>query len=177
MIPHQMNQLAFFKQPAPAQTQQEPRLSPELLAKIRRSSEEFLLAVNYVNDVKYERLLDVPTEAMKAARAFISPKRYENKLMTVAAASPVLTYKPYRRTSEVSRRRRRVTLLLNRIRKQEPLFFFERVQAKLVSNPEYYGVCVLGSDGICSINPSQRLRWRKTERAIARENELRRYGE
>lgn len=171
-----MNQLKLFKQPAPVSPQQKSRLAPELLAKMRQEGQTFLLAVNYVNDSRYQRLVDASTEAMKAARAFLTPKRKEAAL-TIAAATPSKPCKPYRRTSEISRRRRRVTMLLKRIRQKEPLFFFERVQEKIVSNPEYYGACILESERVCSVNPGQRLQWRTTDRAIARENALRRQGE
>lgn len=169
-----MNQLTLLKPVTPPQPSS--GLNPDLLAKMRQGSEIFLLAVNYVNDTQYRRLTDAPTEALKVARAFITPVRSE-VTESVAVSVPTQLYKPYRRTSEISRCRRRITLMLNRVRKQEPLFFFERVQSKLINNPEYYGVCVLSSDGICSINPGQRLGWQRTDRAIARENELRKQGE
>ena len=152
-----------------------PQLAPELIARIRQDSEAFLLAVNYVNDTRYRRLTDVPTEAMQAARAFLTP--VQDEATPPAAPAPVAPCKPYRRTSEVSRCRRRITLLFKRVRQQEPLFFFERIQEKTADNPEYYGVCIIESEGICAVNPGQRLQWQATDRAITRENELRRLGE
>ncbi|NJM99735.1 MAG: hypothetical protein HC800_23660 [Phormidesmis sp. RL_2_1] len=63
-----------------------------------------------------------------------------------------------------------------RILQKTPLFFFEEYQAKLVENPEYYGVCVVVQEGICNVNPGQRLGWLARDRAIQRENEMRAQG-
>ena len=147
-------QLALLTIPAPPKPK--PQLGTDFLAQVRQESQLFLLAVNYVNDTRYKRLKDAPTKALQSARAFLTPVRDEATPL-VAASAPAAPCKPYRQASEISRRRRRVTLMLNRVRQKEPLFFFERVQAKIIDNPEYYGACILESEGICSVNPGQRL--------------------
>jgi hypothetical protein len=76
-----------------------------------------------------------------------------------------------RQRSLLTKQRTRLTRLRTRILRQAPLFFFEQLQEKLAENPEYYGVCII--EGICRINPRQRLGWLAQQKAIARENELR----
>ena len=169
-------QLSLLKEPTKAQPPVcKTKISGGLLESIRRESLTFLIAVNYVNDSMYSRLRDVPTAAMKSTRDFLSPCIESEKQAddTRTKSKSVKLLKP---AAEVTKQRRRTTLMLKRIVKKEPLFFFASVQSKLTKNPEYYGVCILPTEKCCAVNPGQRLGWIARQGAIERENALRRKG-
>lgn len=132
----------------------------------------FQAAIRYATGIYYLRIADAPTTAFIAARKVLSPGFLEQR--SVPAPQPGAPEKPYRQQSLTTKQRTRLTRLRTRILRQAPLFFFEQYQAKLVENPEYYGVCII--DSVCNINPGQRLGWIAQEKAIQRENELRAQG-
>ena len=132
----------------------------------------FQAAIRYATGIYYPRIADAPTSAFIAARKVLSPGFPERR--SVPAPQPSAPEKPYRQRSLLTKQRTRLTRLRTRILRQAPLFFFEQYQAKLIENPEYYGICVL--DDICNINPGQRLGWIAQGKAIQRENELRAQG-
>ena len=132
----------------------------------------FQAAIRYATGIYYPRIADAPTTAFIAARKVLSPGFFEQR--PVPAPQPGAPEKPYRQRSLLTNQRTRLTRLRTRILRQAPLFFFEQYQAKLAENPEYYGVCIV--NGVCNINPSQRLGWIAHEKAIQRENELRAQG-
>ena len=133
----------------------------------------FQAAIHYTTGIYYPRIADAPTSAFIAARKILSPEFYQQQPVSehLRSSEP---QKPYRQRSLLTKQRTRLTRLRARILRQAPLFFFEQYQAKLVENPEYYGICVL--DDICNINPGQRLGWIAQGKAIQRENELRAQG-
>lgn len=169
-------QLSLLKESTKAQLPvSKTNISGALLESIRRESLTFLIAVNYVNDSMYSSLRDVPTAAMKITRDFLSP-RTEPEQQADDARPLSKSVKLLKPVAEVTKQRRRTTLMLKRIVKKEPLFFFARVQSKLIENPEYYGVCILPTEKSCAVNPGQRLGWIARQGAIERENALRRNG-
>ena len=129
----------------------------------------FQAAIRYATGTYYSRIADAPTSAFIAARQVLSPGFFERQPIPIK--QPSTPEKPYRQRSLLTKQRTRLTRLRTRILSKTPLFFFEQYQAKLVENPEYYGVCII--EGICNINPGQRLGWIAQAQAIARENELR----
>ena len=132
----------------------------------------FQAAIRYATGIYYPHIADAPTSAFIAARKVLSPGFSEQR--AVLAPQPSAPEKPYRQRSPLTKQRTRLTRLRTRILRQAPLFFFEQYQAKIAENPEYYGVCII--DGVCNINPGQRLGWIAQEKAIQRENELRTQG-
>jgi len=133
----------------------------------------FQAAIRYATGIYYPRIADAPTSAFIAARKVLSPGFYEPQPVSEHLCSST-PQKPYRQQSLLTKQRTRLTRLRTRLLIKTPLFFFEAYQEKLSENPEYYGVCVI--EGLCHINPGQRLGWIAQERAIARENELRAQG-
>jgi hypothetical protein len=133
----------------------------------------FQAAIRYATGVYYPRIADAPTSAFIAARKVLSLGFYEQQPVSeyLRSSEP---QKPYGQQSLLTKQRTRLTRLRSRILSKMPLFFFEQYQEKLAENPEYYGVCII--DGICNINPGQRLGWAAQEQAIQRENELRAEG-
>ena len=134
----------------------------------------FQSAIRYATGIYYPRIADAPTSAFIAARQVLSPGFFERQPIPIKP--PSTPEKPYRQRSLLTKQRTRLTRLRTRILSKTPLFFFEQYQAKLVENPEYYGVCIVAHEGTCHINPGQRLGWIAQEKAIARENELRAQG-
>ena len=134
----------------------------------------FQAAIRYATGIYYPRIADAPTSAFIAARKVLSPGFFERQ--PIPLKPPSTPEKPYRQRSLLTKQRTRLTRLRTRILSKTPLFFFEQYQAKLVENPEYYGVCIVTHEGACNINPGQRLGWIAQEKAIARENELRAQG-
>lgn len=132
----------------------------------------FQAAIRYATGIYYPRIADASTSAFIAARKILSSGFYEPR--SVPAERPSAPEKPYRQRSLLTKQRTRLTRLRTRILHQTPLFFFEQYQAKVAENPEYYGVCII--EGICRINPGQRLGWIVQQKAIDRENELREYS-
>ena len=130
----------------------------------------FQAAIRYATGIYYPRIADAPTSAFIAARKVLSPGFFEQPSVP-AQLRHSAPEKPYRQQSLLTKQRTRLTRLRSRILRSTPLFFFEQYQAKLTENPEYYGVCII--EGICNINPGQRLGWIAQAQAIARENELR----
>ena len=135
----------------------------------------FQVAIRYATGLYFPRIADAPTPAFIAARKVLSPGFLEKPpaLTRLQSTEP---QKPYKQRSLLTKQRTRATRLKMRILRKTPLFFFEQYQQAIVENPEYYGVCVLESEGVCCINPGQRLGWLAQEKAIARENELRAQG-
>lgn len=133
----------------------------------------FQAAIRHATGVCYPRISDASTSAFIAARKVLSPGFYEQQPASeyLRSSEP---QKPYRQQSLLTRQRNRVSRLRTRLLRKTPLFFFEEYQDKLSENPEYYGVCII--DGICNINPGQRLGWAAQEQAIQRKNELRAEG-
>ncbi len=133
----------------------------------------FQAAIRYVTGLYYPRIADAPTSAFIAARKVLSPGFFEQP--PVEAQQPSVPEKPYRQQSQLTKQRTRLTRLRTRILCKTPLLFFEEYQQKLTENPEYYGICII--EGVCNINPGQRLGWIAQQKVIERENELRGYGE
>ncbi|NJM99928.1 MAG: hypothetical protein HC800_24810 [Phormidesmis sp. RL_2_1] len=129
----------------------------------------FEAAIRYATGIYYPRIADAPTSAFIAARKVLSSGFYEPR--SLPAERPSAPEKPYRQRSLLTKQRTRLSRLRSRILHQAPLFFFEHYQAKVAENPEYYGVCII--EGICRVNPGQRLGWIAQAQAIDRENELR----
>ena len=133
----------------------------------------FRAAIRYATDIYYVRIADAPTSAFIAARRVLSPSFFEQPTASAQLQSSQLE-KPYKQRSQLTKQRTRLTRLRTRIWRKTPLLFFEQYQEKIAENPEYYGVCIIGS--ICHINPGQRLGWLAQEKAITRENKLRAKG-
>lgn len=132
----------------------------------------FQAAIRYATGLYYPRIADAPTSAFIAARGVLSPGFFERQPAPAQRSST--PEKPYRQRSLLTKQRTRLTRLRTRILRKTPLFFFEEYQEKLAENPEYYGICII--EGICNVNPGQRLGWLAQERAIQRENEMRAQG-
>lgn len=131
----------------------------------------FQAAIRYATGIYYHRIADAPTSAFVAARRILSPGFLERAVLQEQL--PSIPEKPYRQRSQLTKQRTRLTRLRTRILCKTPLFFFEEFQQKVAKNPEYYGVCIIDSEGVCSINPGQRLGWIAQQKAIERENKLR----
>jgi hypothetical protein len=129
----------------------------------------FQAAIRYATGIYYPHVADAPTSAFIAARKVLSPGFFERQPIPIN--QPRAPEKPYRQRSLLTKQRTRLSRLRTRILRQAPLFFFEQYQEKLALNPEYYGVCII--EGLCHINPGQRLGWIAQAQAIARENGLR----
>lgn len=152
-------------------------LSDRFLACTRKDSEEFLICVNYVNGTKYKDLRNVPIGPLRATRSFLSPGFYQPAPDPMTAPLlPPSEVKLYKVKPTITKQRSRCTKALNKLKKRLSLFWIDEAQSKLLTNPEYYGICVLPCEKVCSINPGQRLGWAAHERAIERENELRKRG-
>lgn len=135
------------------------------------------MQMNYVNDTRYRRLAEAPISALKATREFLTPSFYAAAPDPMAAPLlPLNQVKLYKTKSQVTKQRSRCTKTINKLKKGLPMFWIEETQSKLLTNPEYYGICILPSERVCSINPGQRLGWIDQANAIARENELRKRG-
>lgn len=131
----------------------------------------FQAAIRYSTDVYYQRIADAPTSAFIAARRVLSPGFFEQAVFKEQL--PIASEKPYRQRSPLTKQRTRLTRLRTRVLSNTPLFFFDELQQKVAENPEYYGVCIISSEGVCSINPGQRLGWIAQQKATARENKFR----
>lgn len=129
----------------------------------------FQAAIRYATDIYYPRIADAPTSAFIAARSILSPGFFERAI--VQKQPPSIPEKPYRQRSQLTKQRTRLARLRTRILRKTPLFFFEELQQKIAENPEYYGVCII--EGVCRMNPGQRLGWIAQQKAIERENRLR----
>jgi hypothetical protein len=129
----------------------------------------FQAAIRHAIGLHYPCLADAPTSAFIVARKLLSPGFHKQRSALAQRSSA--SEKPYRKRSQFTKQRTRLTRVRTRILRQALLFFFEQFQEKLAENPEYYGVCII--EGICRINPGQRLGWLAQQRAIARENKFR----
>jgi hypothetical protein len=172
-----MTQLLLLeKSPAPPQAQARS-LDNSFYAVMRKEARDFLICLNYVNGTRYAHFSQAPLSALKATRAFLSPGFYAPKPdPMLQPLLPTSEVKLYKTKTALTKQRTRCTKVLNKLKKTIPLFWIEEAQAKLLTNPEYYGLCVLPAEQLCSINPGQRLGWITTESAIARENEFRKRG-
>ena len=170
-----MNQLSLLPQAPKAESKPREYSSEmlDLFARLRKEAADFLAAINYVNETRYTDIIHASTAEMMAARNFIGWSRVVKRQILTKMPHELKLIKP---RSEITKQRGRCTKMLNRLRTKSPLFWLDEAQEKLLTNPEYYGICVLPSEAVCTVKPGQRLAWMTTQQAIERDNEMTRQG-
>ncbi len=171
-------------------TEKQRAVLESILVKCRDETAIILDAVNQIreNEKPFKSLKDVPTILMQQARVKVfghqdkdraeasKANRKAVRSQTEKVESQKDSTKPYRPWSQERLFQNRGRLVNKRIQNKFtiPSFLAEALQEKVLTNPEYYGVCPLPSETQCTIKPEQRLGWIKSQKAKLREAELQR---
>ena len=135
-----------------------------LLNTLRAETQQILEVAISLSGESFTSLVDVPTPLLK-----VFGKPSVDSLPTAISGKT----RAYRSWSLKAKYGLRCKRLMARVRKRTTLWFFEELQAQVLNNPEYFGVCPLPSETICHCDPEQRLRWQQADAAKRHEQQLR----
>ena len=157
----------------PGRTPEQEVAFQQVLADIRAETQQLLKAAISISGEPFSTLTAVPTTLLRQARERVLGPTIKAQPRPTEEVGAETSAKPYRSWSLRRKYGNRCVRMMERIRKRSTLWFCEELQAHVLTNPEYFGVCPLPSEGGCTCQPEQRLMWARSEAAKQRECLLR----
>lgn len=155
-----------------------------VLQRVRSETAQILAAAIEIGKTPYECLTDLPIELLRQARVkalgegdFLHPSPDDSHRPAAPTAiskakNTRSAYRPWTEERKLSNRGRKLNERINK-KFSIPELLHPELQAAVLENPEYYGVCPLPSETSCVVKPNQRLGWIRSEEAKALEATLR----